>query len=127
MQRRRELLMMGGATPTDNYIYYNVMIYSANTTRAVISASIGNVADMWVDGEQITPTASMTFAVAGAHPIKVLLNNPAIIPDGMLNAGHYADCVLPACVTNIGTNAFRNYASNNATSLLVCDTPCAIG
>lgn len=120
LQRRRELMMMGGATPTDNYIYYNVMTYSANTTRALFSAAISNVADMWVDGEQIAPVASMTFAVAGAHPIKVLLTAPTIIPDGMLNAGHYADVVLPACVTYIGTNAFRNYASNNASTLFTC-------
>jgi hypothetical protein len=120
MLRRRELMMMGGATPTDNYVYYDVMTYSANTTRSVITAPIDDVAEMWVDGVQITPVASMTFAASGAHPIKVLLNNPAIIPDSMLNAGHYANCVLPACVTNIGKDAFRNFASNNATSSLTC-------
>lgn len=120
MRRRRELMMMGGATPTDNYIYYNVMTYSANTTRTLFTGDISNVAEMWVEGVQITPTASMTFAAAGAHPIKVLLNVPTTIPDGMFNAGHYSDCVLPACVTSIGTNAFRNYASNSATSSLTC-------
>lgn len=119
IQRRRELMMMGGGV-VDNYIYYGVFVSSANITRTIWSGGVSAIAEMWMDDVPITPAESMTFATAGTYRMKVLLVDPTTIPQGALNAGHYRNASLPACVTSIGENAFRNYASNNATTLLTC-------
>lgn len=109
-----------GGQKEDNYIYYDVFVSSANVSRNVWSGEVTDIAEMWMDDVQITPIKSMTFANAGTYRMKVLLTTPATIPNGALNASHYHNAILPACVTYIGTNAFRNYYANNASSLLTC-------
>ena len=118
MSRRRELLKMGGGG-AEPWITYQV--YSpANTTRAVYSGSIDTVARMMMGDTEITPTTSMAFVAAGYYDFKILLASPATIPSAAFNAGHYYNVVLPDCVTYIDTNAFRNYSTNSASSVLTC-------
>ena len=115
--RRRELMKVGGGA--EHWITYQV--YSpANTTRAVYSGSINTVARMMMGDTEITPTTSMAFVAAGYYDFKILLASPATIPSAAFNAGHYHNVVLPDCVTYIDANAFRNYSSNAASSVLTC-------
>lgn len=109
-----------GGQKEDNYIYYDVFVSSANVSRDLFTGETSTIAEMWMNGEQITPVSSMTFTTAGTYSMKILLNDPSTIPDYAFNAGHYRDVVLPSCVTNIETNAFRNYNVNSASSLLTC-------
>lgn len=106
----------GGAEPWITYQVYS----SANTTRAVYSGSIDTVARMMMGDTEITPTTSMAFVAAGYYDFKILLASPATIPSAAFNAGHYYNVVLPDCVTYIDKNAFRNYSTNSASSVLTC-------
>lgn len=124
---RRAMMGKGGGEKADNYIYYGVFVASNNTSRYLWTGSTDLVAEMWLDGVQITPVASMTFATAGTYQMKVLLTNPATIPNSALNAGHYRDAILPACVTYIDTNAFRNYGTSGVTPITcLATTPPAL-
>lgn len=116
---RRRGMMASGGGGAEPWITYQV--YSpANATRAIYSGSIGTVARMMMGDTEITPTTSMTFVTAGYYDFKILLASPATIPSSAFNAGHYYNLVLPDCVTYIDTNAFRNYSSNGASSVLTC-------
>lgn len=107
----------------DNYIYYDVYVSSANVSRDLFSGRIATVAEMWMDGEQITPVSSMTFTTAGTYNMKILLNDPSTIPASAFNSGTYRNVVLPSCVTSIGSNAFRNYANNSGKLTCLATTP----
>lgn len=112
MQRRRELLMMGGEIVLP-WITYQITVPSA--TRTVWSGGANTVERMIIDGVEVTPTSSYTFDTYGATvraDIEVLLFDPTEIPMGAFNAAHYRDVTLPDTVTSIGVNAFRNFTSN---------------
>lgn len=114
---RRSMMMAGRGGGEDPYISYQVYA-TAGSTRAVFSGALNAVAKMFMGDVEITPVSSMTFATAGYYDFKILLVNPATIPDAAFNAGHYHNVVLPASVTYIGLNAFRNYSTNASSSTL---------
>lgn len=120
LMRRR---LGGKKEEQDNYIYYDVFVSSANVSRDLFSGSVSTIAEMWMNGEQITPVSSMTFTTAGTYNMKILLNDPSTIPASAFNSGTYRDVVLPSCVTNIGTDAFRNYYNNTGKLTCLATTP----
>lgn len=122
--RRRE--MMGGKESiSDDYIYYQVYVSAANVDRAIWQGLLSAIKEMWFEGEQITPIGSKIFESAGTYNMKVLLYDATTIPNNALNAAHFRNAILPACVTSIGLNAFRNYelAAGGALTILATTPP----
>ena len=112
-----------GGEDFSKWISYQVYVASANVSRDLFTGAISTIAEMWMNGEQITPVSSMTFTTAGTYNMKILLNDPSTIPTSAFNAGHYRNVVMPSCVTYIGTNAFRNYYNNTGKLTCLATTP----
>lgn len=81
MQRRRELMMMGGSDPFANWVKIEFNLTSANANFGIIDGNSSRVPDsalsairMIVDGVEITPTRTVSFA-AGNHEVLYLIND----------------------------------------------------
>ena len=118
--RRMMMANKGGEQdPFKDWITCYVYVATANSSRTLNANGYGSsvIDRMIVDGEEITPVTSMTFATTGNHPVKILLKDKTAIPAKYFNAGHFRNMVAPACVTSIGTDCFRNYGTNNSSTM----------
>lgn len=113
----------GGKKEVDPYadwVTWDVYVASDNVERSICAGAANMFDRMLINDEEVTPISSKTFAQRGTYHIKGhFKNNVTALYTGFLNAAHYRNCVIPNLVTNIGSNGFRNFASNVVT-YIVC-------
>ena len=83
----------------------------SGTVQLLYSNAINNVSRMWIDGTEVTPTASATLD-SGVHTVAIEFLNNNIIPTYAFSGCMYLTKItIPESVTTIGSNAFYGCSS----------------
>lgn len=118
LQRRRELLMMGG-DPFANWV--KIKTKNNGTNKNCFRARVSDVSRMAVDGVEVTPSQYYDFGDSDYHIVHLLYNNPTMIPDNGVYQDNYTAIAkdIPAIYTSFGEQALRGSGASGKCSVAI--------
>lgn len=119
IQRRRELLKMGGGDPFANWVKIKTKNYGTN--KNCFLCNVSYVSRMAVDGVEVTPSQYYDFGDSDYHIVHLLYNDPITIPESGVYQDNYTSIAkdIPAIYTSFGNSALRGSGSSGICAVAI--------